>query len=148
MTDRKTPEVEVLSPAQPGRRRRFTTAQKQRFLDEAEHVGDSISSVARSYGISPSLLLRWKRMRDEGGLAGLDADERVVADTEVRQLKAAGTASASTWCSRSIAATARSSASAPPRRIRPARPFVTSWRYRLRRGSVEESSRCHTESNG
>jgi transposase len=88
MTDRKTPEVEVLSPAQPGRRRRFTTAQKQRFLEEAEHVGNSISSVARSYGISPSLLFRWKRMRDEGGLAGLDADERVVAETEVRQLKA------------------------------------------------------------
>jgi transposase len=59
MTVTKTPEVEVFEQPRPGRKRRYTTSQKQAILDEAALPGNSISSVARKYGISPSLVFRW-----------------------------------------------------------------------------------------
>ena len=88
MTDTKTPLVETFDPPRSGHRRRFTTEQKQSLLAEAAAPGSSISAVARRYGISPSLMFRWKTLQDEGALAGLDADERVVAETEVKELRA------------------------------------------------------------
>ena len=88
MTDTKTPTVGTLDPPRAGRRRRFTAAQKQAFLDEADEPGNSISAVARRYGISPSLMFRWKQMQEQGALSGLDADERVVAESELKQLHA------------------------------------------------------------
>jgi len=86
--DTKIPEVEVMKAAQPGRRRRFSSEEKSRMLDEAAAPGESISSVARRYGVSPSLMFRWRQQRDEGSLAGLEAGETVVAQSEVRQLQA------------------------------------------------------------
>jgi transposase len=50
-----------------GRRRRFTNDEKRRFLDEASASGESMSSVGRRYGLSVSLLFRWRRQLD--GLA-------------------------------------------------------------------------------
>lgn len=88
MTDTKTPEVEVFEQPKPGRKRRYTTSQKQAILDEAAQPGNSISGVARKFGISPSLVFRWKKAQDAGALAGLAADEPVVAESEVRELKA------------------------------------------------------------
>ena len=78
--DTKTPEVEVIVPARPGRRRRYSAEEKQQILREAEEAGNSISAVARRYGLSPSLMFRWRRLRDEGGLEGLDAEERGCGD--------------------------------------------------------------------
>jgi len=88
MTDTKSPIVETFEPARPGQRRRFTAEQKASLLAEAASPGNNISVVARRYGISPSLMFRWKHMQDDGALAGLEADERVVAETEVKQLRA------------------------------------------------------------
>ena len=88
MTVTKTPIVETFDPPRSGQRRRFTTEQKLSLLEEAKAPGSSISAVARRYGISPSLVFRWKHMQDEGALAGLEADERVVAETEVKDLRA------------------------------------------------------------
>ncbi len=45
----------------PGGRRRFSTADKKRIVDEAERPGASVSGVARQYGITTRLLFRWKR---------------------------------------------------------------------------------------
>ncbi len=45
----------------PGARRRFSTADKQRIVEEAEHPGASVSGVARQYGITTRLLFRWKK---------------------------------------------------------------------------------------
>jgi len=50
----------VVGP-QAGRRRRFTASEKRRLLDEAVRSGESISSVGRRYGLSVSLLFRWRR---------------------------------------------------------------------------------------
>ena len=83
-----TNEVEVIDLPRPGKKRRFTAPEKKRLLDEAQAPGASVSSVARRYGISPSLLFRWRRLNDEGCLQGLGAEEAVVPESEVKQLKA------------------------------------------------------------
>jgi transposase len=50
--------------------------------------GASVSSVARRYGVSPSLLFRWRRLMDEGAMEGLDAEQRVVPESDVKHLQA------------------------------------------------------------
>jgi transposase len=86
--DIKIPEVEVIQPLRAGRRRIFSAEEKQRILDEAAAPGTSVSEVARRYGVSPSLVFRWRRLRDEGSIASLDAGEPVVPQSEVKQLRA------------------------------------------------------------
>lgn len=88
MTETKTPLIDVFDAPRSGRRRRYTADQKRALLEEAAAPGNSISAVARRYGIAPSLMFRWKQLQDEGAMAGLDADERVVAETEVKELRA------------------------------------------------------------
>ena len=87
MTVTKTTIVATFDPPRSGQPRRFTTEQKLSLLEEAKAPGSSISAVARQYGIAPSLVFRWKQMQDEGVLAGLEAYERVVAETEVKDLR-------------------------------------------------------------
>jgi transposase len=87
MSEQKTPEVEVIEPTRPGRRRRYSAEEKRQFLDEAEAPGSSMSAVARRYGIAPSLLFRWRRLEDEGALQSLGADEHVVPESKVRNLE-------------------------------------------------------------
>jgi transposase len=82
------PEVEVFEAARPGRRRHYTAEQKRSLLEEAALPGNTVSGTARKYGIAPSLLFTWKRTMDEGAIEGLRAGERVVAESEVRELKA------------------------------------------------------------
>lgn len=77
----------LVDPPRPGRRRRFTAEQKRAFLDEAAQPGNSISGVARQYGISPSLMFLWKRTMESGGLTALATDGDVVAEADVRLLK-------------------------------------------------------------
>lgn len=43
------------------RRRRWTTAEKVRLVEEAMQPGLSLSLVAQRAGISPSQLFNWKR---------------------------------------------------------------------------------------
>lgn len=72
----------------PGRRRRFTPDQKRALLDAAAQPGGSISETARKYGLAPSLLFHWKRVMDAASKKSLKRNERVVAESEVKQLKA------------------------------------------------------------
>jgi transposase len=87
MTDIKYPEVEVFEKAKAGRRRRFSAAEKRRLVEESNLPGMSVSEVARRYGVAPSLLFRWRKEMEEGALSGLEAGERVVPHSEVRQLQ-------------------------------------------------------------
>lgn len=43
------------------RRRRYSDEEKIRILDEAKNMGSSLVSIARRYGISPSLLHLWRK---------------------------------------------------------------------------------------
>jgi transposase len=82
------PDVEIIDLPRSGRRRRFTAQEKRRLLDETMAPGASVSSVARRYGVSPSLLFRWRRLMDEGALESLDAEQRVVPESDVKHLQA------------------------------------------------------------
>ena len=70
-----------LQPARPGKRRRFTAQQKRALLDEAAKAGQSISEVARRYGVAPSVLFQWKRAMDDASDKSLERNERVVPES-------------------------------------------------------------------
>lgn len=48
-------------PPRDGHRRRFSDADRQRILEEADQPGANLSEIARRYGIDRPLLCRWKR---------------------------------------------------------------------------------------
>ncbi|NNC15233.1 hypothetical protein D7Y13_07810 [Corallococcus praedator] len=68
--DAKTLEEGVIPPARPERRRRFRAEENQWSLAQAEMAGQSISSRARRYGMSASMLFRWMRLSEEGRCPG------------------------------------------------------------------------------
>jgi transposase len=70
---------------QPGRRRRFSNEEKRQFLQEAVGSGESMSSVGRRYGLSVSLLFRWRRQLD--GQATPARKREDDARAEVRDLR-------------------------------------------------------------
>ena len=78
-------KVEVISGI--ARRRRFLTELKLAVVAETMQPGMSISYVARRHGLSPSLVFRWRRLMSEGGKQAVQADEEVVAASEVRRLQ-------------------------------------------------------------
>lgn len=79
------PRVEVITSVQ--RRRRWTTAEKVRLVEEAMQPGMSVSYVARRAGIAPSQLFAWKRRMLEGGATAVQADDDVVGVARVRELE-------------------------------------------------------------
>ena len=79
------PRVEVITSVQ--RRRRWSTAEKIRLVEEAMQPGLSVSFVARQHGVAPSLLFAWKRRMQEGGFQAVAADEDVVGTSRVRELE-------------------------------------------------------------
>jgi transposase len=77
--------VEIITGV--ARRRRFTTEQKLAVVTETMQPGMSISYVARRYGLSPSLVFRWRRLMIEGGQEAVRADDEVVPAADVRRLE-------------------------------------------------------------
>jgi transposase-like protein len=58
------PTIEKPAPAvvmEPGGQRRFSEDAKRRIVEETYQPGVSVSRVARQYGITTSLLFRWRR---------------------------------------------------------------------------------------
>lgn len=78
--------VKVISGVE--RRRRFSSSEKQAIVEEGMQAGNSFSSVARKYGISPSLVFNWRRRMKEGQLTAIGADEDVVPASELRRAQA------------------------------------------------------------
>jgi len=88
-TDRSNEAVQTVHVVTSVQRRRsYSAEEKQRMVEEAEQPGSSPSFVARKYGISSSLIFRWRRLVKEGGRKAVGADEEVVPASEVRALKA------------------------------------------------------------
>ncbi len=69
------------------RRRRVTADQKVAIVAETMRPGLSISDVARSHGLSPSLAFRWRRLMTDGGHEAVRADDDVVSVSEARRLE-------------------------------------------------------------
>jgi transposase len=69
----------------PGRRRRFSNEEKRQFLQEAMGAGESMSSVGRRYGLSVSLLFRWRRQLDGQGTPARKREDE--ARAEMRDLR-------------------------------------------------------------
>jgi transposase len=67
-SDKYSTQVERLGIVETGRRRRWTDDEKLRIVVESMQAPRAISSTARRYGISRSLLLNWRRSfcRPEG----------------------------------------------------------------------------------
>ena len=78
-------KVEVITGV--ARRRRFSADQKLAVVAETMQPGMSVSYVARRYGLSPSLIFRWRQLMNEGGKQAVRADDEVVAASEVRRLE-------------------------------------------------------------
>jgi transposase len=51
-------------------------------------TGNSISEVARRYGLAPSTMFQWRRAMDDATKKSLKANEKVVPESEVKKLKA------------------------------------------------------------
>ena len=70
------------------KRRRYSVEERIKLLDEADKPGESISTVARRHGISPSVLFRWRQLRESGATTGLKADEELVPASELKAARA------------------------------------------------------------
>ena len=77
--------VEVICSTQ--RRRRWTAYEKQQIVQETYHPGVTVSYIARRHGIPPSQLFYWRKIMDKGALTGIKAEEEVVPQSEVCELK-------------------------------------------------------------
>lgn len=77
--------IEVLTGEQ--KHRRYTPEEKARFVALAMQPGYTVSLVARQYGITPSLLLKWKRLMNDGGKSAIAGGDEVVSVSEVKALE-------------------------------------------------------------
>jgi transposase len=57
-----------LEIVETGRRRRWSEAEKLRIVEESDAGRRQVSATARRNGISRTLLMSWRRARDEGRL--------------------------------------------------------------------------------
>ena len=67
---RYRPQVEILSVADTGRRRRWTDAQKVRIVEESFGPRGRVAETARRHDVGRTLLVRWRRQYRNGVLAG------------------------------------------------------------------------------
>jgi transposase len=80
MTSHKVKDVEVLAVQ---RRRRWTAAEKMVMVRETYEAGQSVSIVARKYGVNPNQVFHWRKLERDGALAAVSAGEAVVPATEL-----------------------------------------------------------------
>ena len=58
------PAIEVITSVE--RRRRWTTAEKERLVAASLEQGAAVSAVAREAGIHPGQLFGWRRSKSRG----------------------------------------------------------------------------------
>lgn len=69
-------------------RHRHTPLEKKQIVEETYRAGSSVSYVARQHGISPGLLYKWRQVMEAGALKGVECEDAVVSQQEVKKLKA------------------------------------------------------------
>ena len=77
--------IEVIAGV--ARRRRWTTEEKLRIVEETLRSGEGISVLARRHGVASNLLYRWRRLMTEGGAVAVQADDAVTGNAELRRLE-------------------------------------------------------------
>ena len=77
--------IEIITDG--GRRRRWSTAEKLRIVEETLDERASISIVARRNGVAPNLLYRWRRLMLDGGAVAVSEDDDVTSNRTVRQME-------------------------------------------------------------
>jgi transposase len=85
MSETAYQRIEVITG--PARRRRWSTEQKLRIIEESYEPGTSVSEVARRHGVAANLLFRWRKLLADGGAAAVGSDEEVVGASEIRKLE-------------------------------------------------------------
>jgi transposase len=65
-------------------RRQYSVEERIKLLDAADAPGESISTIARKHGVSPSVMFRWRHLRESGAMTSLKADEELVPASEMR----------------------------------------------------------------
>src|SRR4249919_1064872 len=60
--DRRSAQVERLEVVDTGRRRRWSEDEKLKIVLESLQAPRQVAATARRYGVSRSLLLRWRRL--------------------------------------------------------------------------------------
>jgi transposase len=69
------------------RRRRWSPAEKKIIVQETYEPGMTVSNVARKHGIAPSQVFYWRRRMEDGALVAVGAEEKVVPESQVRELE-------------------------------------------------------------
>ncbi|MFO1210966.1 MAG: transposase [Amaricoccus sp.] len=101
------PQVEVLSVADSGRRRRWSAAEKIRIVEESLSRPRSGAATARRYDISRTLLTRWRK-EYRAGLLGQEpsvAFARVMIAAAPPRVEAPGSPEPETACAETLAIT-------------------------------------------
>jgi transposase len=78
-------DIEIITDG--GRRRRWSSAEKLRIVEETLDGRESISVVARRNGVAPNLLYRWRKLMLEGGSVAVTGDDDVTSNKTVRQME-------------------------------------------------------------
>ena len=85
-TTRQSETVEVITRDQ--RRRRWSLAEKATLVRRTYEPGMSVSRVARTEGVSASLLFQWRKLERQGALTAVQAGEVVVPASELAAARA------------------------------------------------------------
>ncbi len=86
MTNTKHEKIEVITSKQ--RRRRWAPSEKRSIVQETYEPGVTVSLVARKHGIPPNQLFYWRRRMEDGALTAVGSEEKVVPESQVRELEA------------------------------------------------------------
>jgi len=75
--------VEVVTSVQ--RRRRWSPEQKLEIVKQTNEPGNSVSMVARQFGIAAAQLFQWRKAYLQGSLMAVGANETVVPASELQE---------------------------------------------------------------
>jgi transposase len=76
-------QVEVVTSVQ--RRRRWTPEQKLEIVKQTNEPGNSVSMVARQFGITAAQLFQWRKAYLQGSLMAVGSNETVVPASELQE---------------------------------------------------------------
>ena len=86
MTNTKREQIEFVTSKE--RRRRWAPSEKKLIVQETYEPGVTVSLVARRHGIAPNQLFYWRRRMEEGALTAVGSEEKVIPESQVRELEA------------------------------------------------------------